>query len=91
MEENIGFIKIFDFWFLMDLHVLECPEHDVTISGKCQSICDKDFAAHVAEELMHRISRIFIFWVILTKIDVFAHRKNLKKIALKREIFVLNV
>ena len=29
----------FNFRFLMDLHVLGCPEHDLTISGKCQSVC----------------------------------------------------
>ena len=23
----------------MDIHVLECPEHDFTISGKCLSVC----------------------------------------------------
>ena len=35
----IGFVKIFHFRFLMDLHVLECPEHDLTISGSCLSVC----------------------------------------------------
>ena len=38
----------------MDLHVLGCPEHDLTISGKCLSECDKNFVAIV--ELMHRTS-----------------------------------
>ena len=38
-EESIGFVKIFDFQFLMDLHGLRCPEHDITISGKCPSVC----------------------------------------------------
>ena len=31
IEENICFVKIFDFRFLMDLHCLRCPEHDLTI------------------------------------------------------------
>ena len=43
----------------MDLHVLECPEHDLTISGKCLSVCvsvcDKNLVATVARELEHRI------------------------------------
>ena len=29
--------KFFDFWFSMDLHVLKCPEHDLTIL--LSSIC----------------------------------------------------
>ena len=53
-------MKIFDFRFLMDLQVLGCPEHDLTVSGNCLSVClsvcDKNFAASVARELMHRIS-----------------------------------
>ena len=57
-------MQIFDFPFLMNLHVLECPEHDFTISAKCLSVylfvClypwDKNFVASVAQELMNRIS-----------------------------------
>ena len=30
-----GFVQVFDFRFLMDLNVLNCSEHDMTISGKC--------------------------------------------------------
>ena len=37
----IGFVKIFDFRFFMDLRVLECPKHDLTISEKCLSLCQK--------------------------------------------------
>ena len=59
-EERIGFVQIFDFRFLMDLHVLGCPEHDLTIFGKCLSVCltvwDKNFVTSVAQELKHRIS-----------------------------------
>ena len=55
VEENIGFVKIFDIQFLMDLQVLGCPEHDLTIYGKCLSVCGKNFVANVAQELMHRI------------------------------------
>ena len=38
-EESIGFAKIFHFQFSMDLHVLRCPEHDMTIFRKCLSVC----------------------------------------------------
>ena len=31
----------FQFQVLMDSHVLECPEQDFTISGKCLSLCLK--------------------------------------------------
>ena len=37
-EESIGFTKIFDIRFSMDLQVLRCPEHDLTIFRKCMSI-----------------------------------------------------
>ena len=30
--------QIFDFWFLMDLHVLGCLDNDLTIFGKCVSV-----------------------------------------------------
>ena len=50
----------FLFLILMDLHVLGCPEHDFTMPGKCLSVCvcvcDKNFVASVARELMNRIS-----------------------------------
>ena len=70
----------------MDLHVLECLEHDLTISGKCLSVslslcvCDKNFVASVAEELIVRISLKLIFSVILMKICVY---QVLLKIALQ--------
>ena len=33
------FRENFRFRFSMDLHVLGCPEHDLTIFGKCLSVC----------------------------------------------------
>ena len=58
MEESISFVKIFR--FLVDLHGLGCPEHDLTIFGKCLSVrlcvCDKNFVASVTRELMNKIS-----------------------------------
>ena len=64
MEENIGFVIIFDFQFLMDLHVLGCPEHELTFSEKCLPVClcvclhvcDKNIVASIAPELISRIS-----------------------------------
>ena len=52
----------------MDLPVLGCPEHDITISGKCLSVCKKhtQFVASISQELMHRTSWNFIFSNILT-------------------------
>ena len=38
-EDSIGFIEIFDFHFLMDLHILGYPEHDLSVTGKCLSMC----------------------------------------------------
>ena len=44
IEESTSFVQIFDFRFLMDLHVLGCPDHDLAIfesvclSG-CVSVC----------------------------------------------------
>ena len=57
----------------MDLHALESPEHDLTISGKCLCVYvwDKNFEASVAQELNHRISWHFVFSVIKTEIDVY--------------------
>ena len=53
-------MKIFDFRILIDLVVLECPEHDLTILENiclCVRLCvrDKNIVASVAQELMHRI------------------------------------
>ena len=49
IEESIGFVQIFDFGFLMDLHILGCPEHDLTIFGKCICLCMTNFAASIAQ------------------------------------------
>ena len=48
----------------MDLHNLGWFEHDLTVSGKCLSVCDKNFVASVDRELKHGISWNFIFHVI---------------------------
>ena len=52
-------MQIFDFRFLIYLQILEYPEHDLTISGKrlyvYLCVCDKNFVASVARQLMHRI------------------------------------
>ena len=49
---------------------MECPEHNLIISGK--SVClslrvwDKNFVTSVSRELIHRISWNFMFGAILT-------------------------
>ena len=58
-EESFALVQIFDFWFLMDLQALGWPEHDLTIFWKisvCLCVCDKNFVASAAQELMNRIS-----------------------------------
>ena len=61
---------------MIDLHVLGWLKHDLTISGKCLSVCmsvcvcDKNFVASVAQELICRISLSFILSVILSQIYV---------------------
>ena len=55
-EESIGFVKIFDFQFLMDLYILGCHEHDYFWKMPvCLCVYDKNFVASVAPELTHRI------------------------------------
>ena len=39
VEESIDFVQIFNCRFLMDLHVLGCPEHVMTVPRKCLSVC----------------------------------------------------
>ena len=59
IEESIDFVKIFDFRFLMNLHIFGYPEHDFTISGNCLSVsvCEtKNFVVNVARKLILRIS-----------------------------------
>ena len=51
-EKSIGFVKIFDFRFSMALHVLRCPEHDLTIFRKCLSVCLFYFVDTVSQELI---------------------------------------
>ena len=60
-------VQIFDFWFLMDLHVLGCPEQDLDVSGKCLSVCvcDKNFVASVAIELSPEFYEIV--YLVLSK------------------------
>ena len=44
----------------MDLHILGGPHHDLAISRKCLCVCDTNFVASVARELMHKISGNFV-------------------------------
>ena len=58
-EKSIGIEKIFDFWFLTDLHVLERPEQktfqNVRLSV-CLSVCGTNFVAVLQQKLMAGIS-----------------------------------
>ena len=38
-RKSMSFMQLFDFRFLIDLHVLGCPENDLTTFGKCLSVC----------------------------------------------------
>ena len=62
MEESTGFAKVSDFRFLMDLHVLGCPEHDLTTSV-CLCVFDKNFVASVARE--HANAQNEILYLVL--------------------------
>ena len=54
--KSIEISKIFDFRFLTDLYVLGCPEHNLTVSEKCLSVCDINFVAMVLQKLYtHKI------------------------------------
>ena len=71
----------------MDLHVLGCPEHDFTISGKCMCVCDKNFVANVAQKLeifgirwsqflVDEIAQKFIYKIYITwnnKVAIWIH------------------
>ena len=52
-RKKTGLAKIFDFRFSMDLRVLRCPEHDLTIFRKCLSVRLQNFVNTVYQELMH--------------------------------------
>ena len=59
IEESISFVKIFDFQFLMDLHVLRCPEHDI-FEYDCLCICVRHkLCTHV--QFKYESLRIVIF------------------------------
>ena len=48
-------MKIFDIRFSMDLHVLRCPEHDLTDFRKCLSICRPEWMSQ--KYFWHGVSR----------------------------------
>ena len=54
-------MKMFDFRFLMNLHVLGCPEQDFTIFTKFLSVCDANFVAALEQKLMGGIAWNFTF------------------------------
>ena len=48
-------MKIFDFQFQTDLHVLGCPYHYFTIFTKSLSVCDTNIVAALAQKLIEFI------------------------------------
>ena len=62
-------MQIFDFRFLMELHVLGCPEHGLTISGKCLSLC-----AHFDRYKINEPTKCYFFCsgksVVFTKMSL---------------------
>ena len=48
---------------------LECYEHDLTIFGKCLSVCNTNFVAALTQKLIYRISLNFIFSCTKAKLD----------------------
>ena len=51
----------------MDLHILGCHDHDFTIyTNTCLCVCEANFMAALAQNLMDGISGNFIFSCILT-------------------------
>ena len=69
-EESTWFAKIVDFRFSMDLHVLRCPEHDLTIFRKCLSVCRSVCLSACILYIFLRIQ--WYFWFYLS-VD-FLHR-----------------
>ena len=53
--------KIFDFQFLMDLHILRYTEHYIAIAWTSFSACDINFEASLAEELRCKKNIVDIF------------------------------
>ena len=54
---SFGIEKIFDFQFLMDLHILGFPEHDsLFLQNVCLSVCDTNFVAMQVQKLMDGIA-----------------------------------
>ena len=50
-EDSSGIMKIFSFWFLMDLDVLGCPEHALIIYIKWLTACDANFMVALVQNL----------------------------------------
>ena len=57
-------MQIFDFWYLTDLHVLGCFEHDLTILAKylfSLPACDAKFMAPLAQKPINGNALNYIF------------------------------
>ena len=62
-------------WFLVDLHILRCFEHDLTIFRKSMfvrlPVCFKKFLASAIRKQIHRSSGNFMFSYIPVLIGVY--------------------
>ena len=50
------FVKMFDFRFLVDLHVMGSPGHDMTIFRKCLSVYDKKKLWQEQHEILYSVA-----------------------------------
>ena len=65
----------FDFRFLDDSHVLECPEHDFTILTKCLSAKQKQILFKFLQRYSPNISFVYfeIFILRISMLKIFFH------------------
>ena len=76
-------MKILDFRFLTDLHVLGCLEHDFTLFTKCVCVCDTNLVTALEHKLIGRFAWSCIDWFKLILIEADCADKILVPIAQK--------
>ena len=69
-KEDVGIVKIFDFRFLTNILILECAEHDFTISTKCLSVyAFINFVAALEQKpisTLHEVAYLVATFVLIT-------------------------
>ena len=72
--------KNFDIRFSMDLHVLRCPEHDLTIFRKCLCLhVSKIFGHYISRTKEQKLMKLYIqFYFDITQcsLDFGVHRSR---------------